>query len=176
MINFIPSDQIDNLNSVVDPDIIDPDIIDPDIIDPDADDDANIKEKVKRTIQIQTIILYYQSTLRNVLLIISVSIALFSLPQIFFNNYFFNKYKIFKTLVRITAIFMLLLSFYICFYLFIDVNRMNNYIDPFIKNLYVNINNWIILLVFILFTIFILFCIYVYMTYQFYIKKNKKLT
>ncbi len=128
MINFIPSDQIDNLNSVVDTNIVDPDVV----------DDGNIKEKVKRTIQIQTIILYYQSTLRNVLLIISVSIALFSLPQIFFNNYFFNKYKIFKTLIRITAIFILLLSFYICFYLLIDVNRMNNYIDPFIKNLYVN--------------------------------------
>lgn len=165
MINFIPSDQIDNLNSVVDPD---DNFV---VSDTDYDHGDTTNEKVKRSIQIQTIILYYQSTLRNVLLIISVSIALFSLPKISFNNYFLNKYKIFKTLIRITAIFMLLLSFYICFYLFIDVNRMNNYIDPLQKNLYVNINNWIFLLVFILFTIFILFCIYVYMTYQFYIKK-----
>lgn len=109
-----------------------------------------------------TILMYYQSTLRNIGIFTSISIALFTSTSFFAGNYLYKDARYMKIIVRLLAFLVLLISIYIAGHLFIDIQNLKKYIDVKKNSNIINIDSWQFLIIFILIFLVILFGIYLF--------------
>jgi len=109
--------------------------------------------------------MYYQTTLRNVGLYTSVSVALFTFSR-FFAETQYNSTKLAGILIRPLSIFILAISCYMCYNLYNDVSNLKKYTNLHNNNntKLIDIDNWHNLLLFVLFVLIVLLfiCIYVF--------------
>lgn len=124
----------------------------------DGDDlkfDGNIKDTI----------MYYQTTLRNVGLYTSVSVALFTFSKFFADTLQYNS-KTIRILIRLLSIFVLVISCYMCYNLYNDVSNLKQYTNLHNTNnsKLIDIDNWHNLLLFVFFVLIALLfiCIYVF--------------
>jgi len=119
--------------------------------------DGNIKDTV----------MYYQTTLRNVGLYTSVSVALFTFSKFFADTLQYNS-KTIRIFIRLLSIFVLGISSYMCYNLYNDVSNLKKYTNLHNNNntKLIDIDNWHNLLLFVLFVLIVLLfiCIYVFYT------------
>tara|TARA_Y100000591_G_scaffold328689_1_gene355654 strand:- start:201 stop:647 length:447 start_codon:yes stop_codon:yes gene_type:complete len=109
-----------------------------------------------------TILMYYQSTLRNIGIFTSISIALFTFTSFFAGNYLYKDARYMKIIVRLLAFLVLLISIYIAGHLFIDIQNLKKYIDVKKNSNIINIDSWQFLIIFIIIFLVILFGIYLF--------------
>lgn len=117
-------------------------------------------------------VMYYQTTLRNVGLYTSVSIALFTFSKFFADNYLFKDSGIIKVIVRILAALVLIVSMYISFHLYIDLSNLKQY-ENIEDSHTIVIKSWINLLIFIFFIQILLLIVYIYVSHQHFTNKKK---
>ena len=118
--------------------------------------DGNIKDTI----------MYYQTTLRNVGLFTSVSVALFTFSKFFADTLQYNS-KTIRIFIRLLSIFVLGISSYMCYNLYNDVSNLKKYTNLHNNNTkLIDIDNWHNLLLFVLFVLIVLLfiCIYVFYT------------
>ena len=116
--------------------------------------------------------MYYQTTLRNVGLYTSISIALFTFSKFFADNYLFKNSGIIKVIVRLLAALVLIVSMNILFQLYNDFSNLKN-----IENINISdtiaIAAWFNLLYFIFFIQIFLLFVYLFVSYQHFTNKKK---
>ena len=117
-------------------------------------------------------VMYYQTTLRNVGLYTSISIALFTFSKFFADNYLFKDSGIIKVIVRILAALVLIVSMYISFYLYIDLSNLKQY-ENIEDSHTIVIKSWINLLIFIFFIQILLLIVYIFVSHQHFTNKKK---
>ena len=114
---------------------------------------------------IKDTIMYYQTTLRNVGLYTSVSVALFTFSKFFADTLQYNS-KTIRIFIRLLSIFVLGISSYMCYNLYNDVSNLKKYTNLHNNNntKLIDIDNWHNLLLFVLFVLIVLLfiCIYVF--------------
>ena len=115
---------------------------------------------------IKDTVMYYQTTLRNVGLYTSVSVALFTFSR-FFAETQYNSTKLAGILIRPLSIFILAISCYMCYNLYNDVSNLKQYTNLHNTNnsKLIDINNWHNLLLFVLFVLIVLLFIFIYVFY-----------
>lgn len=115
---------------------------------------------------IKDTIMYYQTTLRNVGLYTSISVALFTFSR-FFADTQYNSTKLAGILIRPLSIFILAISCYMCYNLYNDVSNLKQYTNLHNTNnsKLIDINNWHNLLLFVLFILIALLFILIYIFY-----------
>ena len=116
---------------------------------------------------IKDTVMYYQTTLRNVGLYTSVSVALFTFSR-FFAETQYNSTRLAGILIRPLSIFILAISCYMCYNLYNDVSNLKQYtnLHNTTNSKLIDIDNWHNLLLFVLFVLIVLLfiCIYVFYT------------
>lgn len=117
-------------------------------------------------------VMYYQTTLRNVGLYTSISIALFTFSKFFADNYLFKDAGVIKVIVRILATLVLIVSMYISFHLYIDFSKLKNFENINDSNTIV-ISSWVNLLFFIFFIQIFLLIVYIFVSHQHFTNKKK---
>lgn len=117
--------------------------------------DGNIKDTI----------MYYQTTLRNVGLYTSVSVALFTFSKFFADTLQYNS-KTIRILIRLLSIFVLGISCYMCYNLYNDVTNLKKYTNLHNNNSkLIDIDNWHNLLLFVFFVLIALLFICMYVFY-----------
>ena len=114
---------------------------------------------------IKDTIMYYQTTLRNVGLFTSVSVALFTFSRFFADTLQYNS-KTIRILIRLLSIFVLGISCYMCYNLYNDVSNLKKYTNLYNNNSkLIDIDNWHNLLLFVFFVLIALLFICMYVFY-----------
>ena len=122
-------------------------------------DDLKFDGSIKDTI------MYYQTTLRNVGLYTSVSVALFTFSKFFADTLQYNS-KTIRILIRLLSIFVLGISCYMCYNLYNDVTNLKKYTNLHNNNSkLIDIDNWHNLLLFVFFVLIALLFICMYVFY-----------
>lgn len=122
-----------------------------------SNSDNNLTDILKNTL------MYYQTTLRNVGLYTSISIALFSFSKFFVEYHHYNS-KFIRICIRLLSIFVLSCACYICFNLYRDINNLRTFNPSIDTNKIIDVEKWHQLLIFILIVLstLLLICIYVF--------------
>ena len=106
-------------------------------------------------------LMYYHTTLRNVGLYTSISIALFTFSKFFADSYHYNT-KLIRILIRLLSIFVLSIACYMCFNLYRDILNLNKFHPKMVENNLIDVDNWQSLLIFIFIILFSLLMVCCY--------------
>ena len=86
-------------------------------------------------------IMYYHTALRNVALLSSISIAIFTFSKFFSKDYLY-KYPYINIIVRILSIFLLCISILMCYFLYTDFDNLIKKYTYITTHNIINKDNW----------------------------------
>tara|TARA_B100000902_G_scaffold399823_1_gene472803 strand:- start:5266 stop:5757 length:492 start_codon:yes stop_codon:yes gene_type:complete len=121
---------------------------------------SNNNEDVKFSGILKATLMYYHTTLRNVGLYTSISIALFTFSKFFADTHRYNT-KFIRIIIRLLSIFLLSVACYMCFNLYLDILNLDKFNPKMLENNLIDINKWHYILIFvfiILFTLLLVCC------------------